>query len=148
MGLSRALDLILTGRSIDAKEALEWGLVNRVVACGTGQFWQLFLQILPNIFFKILGLGQAISLATSLVKFPQNCLRADRKSAYNAAFNSSLDKLFEYEQSNAINVLPESVEGAKKFVAGIGRHGKSYNLTERNTSSWEIENDHKPTSKL
>lgn len=36
VGLSRALDLILTGRSLEAKEALEWGVANRIVACGTG----------------------------------------------------------------------------------------------------------------
>lgn len=36
VGLSRALDLILTGRSIEAKEAFQWGLANRIVACGTG----------------------------------------------------------------------------------------------------------------
>lgn len=36
VGFSRAMDLILTGRPIDAKEALEWGLVNRVVPKGTG----------------------------------------------------------------------------------------------------------------
>lgn len=37
VGLSRALDLILTGRAIKAKEAFEWGLANRLVACGTGK---------------------------------------------------------------------------------------------------------------
>jgi hypothetical protein len=37
VGLSRALDLILTGRAIRAKEAYEWGLANRLVACGTGK---------------------------------------------------------------------------------------------------------------
>jgi enoyl-CoA hydratase len=36
VGLSRALDLILTGRSLNAKEAFEWGVANRIVACGTG----------------------------------------------------------------------------------------------------------------
>ena len=36
IGLSRAMDLILTGRAIKAKEAFEWGLANRVVSCGTG----------------------------------------------------------------------------------------------------------------
>lgn len=38
VGLSRAMDLILTGRPIKAKEAFEWGLANRVVSCGTGNF--------------------------------------------------------------------------------------------------------------
>ena len=39
VGLSRAMDLILTGRSLGAKEALEWGVANRIVACGTGNFF-------------------------------------------------------------------------------------------------------------
>lgn len=36
IGLSRALDMILTGRSLSAEEAFEWGLTNKIVACGTG----------------------------------------------------------------------------------------------------------------
>lgn len=79
VGLSRALDLILTGRSLNAKEAFEWGVANRIVACGT-------------------SLGQAINLATSLVKFPQECLHADRDSTYNAAFNSAYKELLEFEK--------------------------------------------------
>jgi hypothetical protein len=48
------------------------------------------------------GLGQAINLATSIVKFPQECMRADRVSAYNSAFNaSSLEEALEFEQNNA-----------------------------------------------
>lgn len=94
-------------------------------------------------------MGQAISLATSLVKFPQSCMRADRDSTYNAAFNSSLDRLLEFEQNNGCKVLQESVEGAKKFVSGIGRHGKSYNLTKKKLASWEVENNENiPSSKL
>lgn len=114
VGLSRALDLILTGRAIKAQEAFEWGLANRLVACGT-------------------GLGQAINLATSLVKFPQECLRADRVSAYNSAFNaSSLEEALEFEKSNATSaVLQESVAGAKQFISGVGRHGKFYNITDK-----------------
>lgn len=47
-------------------------------------------------------MGQAINLATSLVKFPQECLRVDRVSAYNSAFNaSSLEEALEFEQNNA-----------------------------------------------
>lgn len=119
VGLSRALDLILTGRPVDAKEAFQMGLANRIVATGT-------------------GLGQAIQLASSLVKFPQACLLADRKSTYNAAFTSSYEKLLEWEQQNSTQViLQESVDGAKKFMSGIGRHGKTYNLTEKMIPDWE-----------
>jgi len=47
------------------------------------------------------GLGQAINLAASLVKFPQECLRADRVSVYNSAFNaSSIEEALEFEQNN------------------------------------------------
>lgn len=119
VGLSRALDLILTGRSLNAKEALEWGLANRIVACGT-------------------GLGQAIQLAGSLVKFPQDCLKSDRDSTYNAAFNQLFDELLRYEKENAKKVnFKDIIEGAKKFMSGIGKHGKAYNLTEKESFEWE-----------
>lgn len=52
------------------------------------------------------GLGQAINLATSLAKFPQECLRADRVSAYNSAFNAgSIEEALEFEQNNATAVV-------------------------------------------
>lgn len=86
-------------------------------------------------------MGQAINLASSLVKFPQECLLTDRNSTYNAAFNSAYKDLLKYEQNNAVKVLSESVKGAKKFVSGIGRHGKSYNLTEKSVKEWEKEFD-------
>lgn len=107
VGLGRALDLILTGRSIKAKEALEWGLANRVVACGT-------------------AIGQAVKLAQELIKFPQECMLADRASAYNAVYNAkSLQEALQYEHENGVSVIfKESVPGAKKFVGGVGRHGK------------------------
>lgn len=133
VGLSRAMDYILTGRSIDAKEAQQAGLANRVVAVGT-------------------SLGQAINLASSLEKFPQRCMNVDRKSAYNAAFVESFDKLVAYERDNGYEVVAqESVPGAKKFMSGIGRHGKSYNLTDRDIPDWEAaenEQENKSKSKL
>ncbi|CAG2063814.1 unnamed protein product [Timema podura] len=96
VGLSRALDLILTGRAIKAKEAYEWGLANRVVACGT-------------------ALGQAITLATSFVKFPQVCLQADRTSLYHAAFSScNIDDalLFEWENAKYVIQMKDVCESA------------------------------------
>ena len=94
IGLSRALDLILTGRAISGKEALEFGLANRLVGIGT-------------------ALGQAFNLALSLVKFPQNCLRADRKSAYYAAFDAkSIEDALVYEYENGKTIITEeSIKG-------------------------------------
>lgn len=110
VGLGRALDLILTGRAIKGKEAFEWGLANRIVACGT-------------------AVGQALNLAQSLVKYPQKCMLADRTSALNATFAAkSLQEALKFEHENGISVImEESVEGAQKFVDGLGRHGK-FNL--------------------
>ncbi|XP_032797272.2 mevalonyl-coenzyme A hydratase sidH [Daphnia magna] len=107
VGFSRAMDLILTGRPIKAKEALEWGLVNRVVSCGT-------------------ALGQAVNLADSLKRFPQECLQADRRSAYYATYSAtSLEDALKYEFDNGVPILEkESVHGARKFVEGAGHHGK------------------------
>ena len=67
IGLSRAMDLILTGRLLEPKEALDWGLANRVVTTGT-------------------AFGQALNLAKEIVKFPQECLRADRESTLYATY--------------------------------------------------------------
>ncbi|KAF7283839.1 hypothetical protein GWI33_022876 [Rhynchophorus ferrugineus] len=130
IGLSRALDLILTGRSLTAKEAFDWGLANRIVACGA-------------------GLGQAIQLATSLVKFPQDCLRIDRNSTYFASFNRVYDELLENEKTNAKKVeLADLIEGAKKFMGGIGKHGKFYNLKEKEVFEWEKQFTNTAKSKL
>ncbi|CAH1173753.1 unnamed protein product [Phaedon cochleariae] len=134
VGLSRALDLILTGRSLNAQEAFQWGLANRIVSCGT-------------------ALGQAINLASSLVKFPQECLNIDRQSTYNSAFNKAYEELIDAERRNSNKLSFRSIkEGATKFMSGLGRHGNSYNLTKRNICEWEKEYsddcDMNPKSKL
>ncbi len=94
IGLSRALDMILTGRPINAKEALEFGLANRVVAVGT-------------------ALGQAYNLALSIAKFPQECLKADRKSTYFSTFEAkSLEEALVYEFENGKQIITkESIQG-------------------------------------
>ncbi|XP_063063256.1 enoyl-CoA hydratase EchA19 [Engraulis encrasicolus] len=107
IGLSRALDLILTGRPIGAQEALAYGLANRVVPDGQA------LQV-------------AMELAEQISSFPQQCLRADRDSAYHAAFDSaSFSEAMQYETDRGLPVVKaESVAGATRFSSGIGRGGK------------------------
>ncbi len=103
IGLSHALDLILTGRAVGAAEALSMGLVNRVVPRG--------------------GSRQAAeTLARQIAAFPQGCLRADRESAYGQHDLSLVDALRE-ETRGGLEVLEEAAAGAAKFRAGAGRHG-------------------------
>lgn len=107
IGMSRAMDLILTGRLLEPKEAFDWGLANRVVTSGT-------------------AFGQSMNLAKEIVKFPQECLRSDRKSAQYAAYSAtSLEDALIYETDSSAKVLTtEAIVGAKKFAAGLGKHGK------------------------
>ena len=93
IGLSRALDVILTGRIIEAPEALQMGLVNRV--CGTGTAY-----------------GRAMHLAKELQAHPQECLRADRASAYHATFASrSLEQSLEHEANEGLGIISRVSSG-------------------------------------
>jgi enoyl-CoA hydratase len=103
IGLSRALDLILTGRAVRADEALAIGLVNRVVPRGE-------------------SLAAARALARELAALPQAALRADRMSAY-LQHDLSLDDALAQELALGRHALAEAVAGAARFVAGAGRHG-------------------------
>ncbi|WP_296700864.1 crotonase/enoyl-CoA hydratase family protein [Thiocapsa sp. UBA6158] len=107
IGLSRALDLILTGRAVDAQEALAIGLAHRVVPDGTAR-------------------EAAIALAHELAALPQNCLRSDRLSAYEQ-FGLTLDAAManEFERGMATIASGESVAGAARFEQGAGRHGRT-----------------------
>ncbi|XP_076457241.1 enoyl-CoA hydratase EchA19-like isoform X2 [Babylonia areolata] len=114
IGLSRALDLVLTGRPVSAKEALEMGLANRVVATGT-------------------ALGQAIQLANTVAQFPQQCMLADRASCYHSTFSAkSWKDAFQHEWTHGLKVLQsEAVPGATRFAQGAGRHGQFDNPTSK-----------------
>ena len=105
IGLSRAMDMILTGRGVGAKEALDWGLVNRVVPKGTSR-------------------QAAEALAAQLCVFPQTCLKADRWSAYHA-FEQDQAAALRSEFLNGVTTLQtETLAGAKRFASGLGRHGQ------------------------
>jgi len=104
IGLSRALDLILTGRPVSAAEALQIGLVNRVVKKGESR-------------------AAAEALAAELAAFPQACLRADRASAYEqSGFTLAQAMRAEFERGRGV-LASESLAGAQRFAGGAGRHG-------------------------
>ena len=74
----------------------------------------------------IVGFGVALNLAKELVKFPQECLRADRSSAIHSTYSGkTIEYDLQHESENAAHVLTtEAVAGAKKFMSGLGRSGK------------------------
>ena len=99
IGVSRALDLVLTGRPVSADEALQMGLVNRVVPKGK-------------------SLEAAVALCKQIGDFPQGCLKVDRSSLYYSAYDAkSMEEALEQEYCEGVKVIPtESVLGAKKFI--------------------------------
>ncbi|MEU6998426.1 crotonase/enoyl-CoA hydratase family protein [Nonomuraea sp. NPDC046570] len=103
IGLSRAMDLILTGRPVPAAEALAMGLANRVVPDG--------------------GSRQAAEeLARELARFPQRCLRGDRLSALEQEGLPEAEAIVN-ELRHGMTSLGDAVIGAARFAAGAGRHG-------------------------
>jgi enoyl-CoA hydratase len=106
IGMSRALDMILTGRGVGADEALSFGLANRVVAPSE-------LRV------------QTEKLALQLAGFPQACMRGDRKGAYEQ-WGSDEQAAIANELAHGLDALRagESFAGASRFSGGAGRGGK------------------------
>lgn len=103
IGRSRAMDMVLTGRAVDAHEALSIGLVNRVVPTG-----------------ECLAAAQA--LARELAHFPQRCLREDRMSVLDQEGLTERAALIN-ELAHGLRSLEHVHGGVQRFREGRGRHG-------------------------
>ena len=106
IGMSHAMDLILTGRGVSGDEAVRMGLVNRLVEPGKAR-------------------EAAVALAHELAKLPQGCLRSDRLSAYEQ-WDLGWEDAWHNEARRGLEVIRsgETRAGAARFAAGAGRHGK------------------------
>jgi enoyl-CoA hydratase len=104
VGRGRALDLILTGRKVEAEEALRINLCEQVVPDGQSR-------------------QRAEALAQEIARFPQGCMRADRRSVYQQE-GLGLREAMRYEWDNGIPALAaEGRAGAARFASGKGRGG-------------------------
>ena len=103
VGEGRAMDLILTGRRVDAEEALRIGLCEYVVLEGAAR-------------------EKAEELAHNIARFPYSCVQADRRSARMQHGLSERDALRQEWWNSKIEVT-KGVEGAARFAAGKGRGG-------------------------
>lgn len=103
IGHSRAMDMILTGRAVDATEAHTIGLANRVVPTGQARV-------------------AAEQLAAELAALPQQCLRSDRLSALQQ-WGRTESEAMEHELASIYRAGAEAQHGAGRFAGGAGRHG-------------------------
>lgn len=105
VGHGRAMEIILTGRKVEAEECLRIGLCEKVVP--TGQARQA-----------------AEEMAQHIASFPQVCVRADRRSVY-LQHGLSDQKALEVEWNNCNGVFKANgADGVARFVSGVGRHGQ------------------------
>ncbi len=104
IGVGRALDLILTGRPVDAAEAHRIGLADRVVPTGESR-------------------RAAEELAATLAALPQDCLRNDRLSVYESLGRPLPDALAVEHQFGVASLQAGAAGGAARFAAGEGRGG-------------------------
>jgi enoyl-CoA hydratase len=105
IGASRAMDLILTGRAVSAQEALDIGLVNRLVEPGTAR-------------------AATETLAAELAALPQTCLRNDRRSLLHGAGRPTGEAMAYEFAVGTESLTADGVRGAARFAAGEGRHGE------------------------
>ncbi|ONM48366.1 crotonase/enoyl-CoA hydratase family protein [Nocardia donostiensis] len=106
VGAGRAMDMVLTGRPVDATEALQMGLVNRVVPTGDAR-------------------RAAEELAAQLAALPQLCLRSDRMSLLEQEGLDEAAALRNEFRHGMQSMSRGGMADVERFVAGEGRHGAS-----------------------
>jgi len=104
IGASRAMDLVLTGRPVDAWEAERMGLVNRVVPVGQAR-------------------AEAEALAHQLASLPQTCLREDRLSLLEQEGLTDEAAMANELRHGVVSLGSDALDGAQRFASGEGRHG-------------------------
>lgn len=110
VGQGRALDMILTGRPVDAEEAQRIGLADRI--CDDGN-----------------ALSTAVALAQDIARFPQICMRTDRLSAYTQ-WDYPIAEALRQEGVEGMKPLElEAISGADRFTSGAGRGGDFSTIT-------------------
>ena len=103
VGEGRAMDLILTGRRVDATEAIQIGLCEYVVPEGDARTY-------------------SEALAHEIARFPQSCMRADRNSVQNQ-YGLSINQALKQEWEGSKNEISKGIDGATRFAKGKGRRG-------------------------
>ena len=103
VGLGRALDLILTGRMVDADEALAMGLLTEIVPAGR-------------------HVERALEFAEALARFPQDTMLADRRAAIEG-IGLTFEEGLALEARNGVPTQATAWAGAARFSGGEGRGG-------------------------
>ena len=104
VGQGRALEIILTGRKVPAQECLTLGLCEYVTDTGGAR-------------------AKAEELAQAIARFPQVCVRADRRSAIKSHGLSVREALIQEWYNGREALIVDGVAGAARFNDGLGRHG-------------------------
>ncbi len=104
VGAGRAMELILTGRTLPAEEAYRIGACERVVPDGASR-------------------RAAETLACEIARFPQACVRADRRSARMQEGLELRDAMRREWYNGILAFVAEGAAGANRFASGRGRHG-------------------------
>ena len=104
VGMGRAMEIILTGRKVPAEECMSVGLCEYLTPKGGAR-------------------AKAEAVAQEIARFPQVCVRADRRSAIKSHGLSVREGLIQEWYNGREALIADGVAGASRFSEGLGRHG-------------------------